>query len=245
MRHYVSCCVLASRIGRKGVRLAAKMLCISGCMLVILQGAASANRADVIAQQTASGREVWMHSDGSYESAYAWFPPGCQPPDYGSFAERYSGCGWIAAIVLDVTDDGIWENELLDAYVWDSSDGVPGNVLAVETDVRLYGVPYWPNVGRFFVDLSEPAYVDDMWWVGFWGNWPYSEIGFWVGADHDGPGGGSPMTKIAPGLEWPEGWQDVAVRWGSTAALGIGAEVDETPSPPISPTWGRIKGLFR
>jgi hypothetical protein len=214
-------------------------------MLFALLWVATAGRTEVLAQQPASGREVWIHSDGTYESAYGWDLHGCEPPDYGSFAERYSGCGWVSAIVLDVSDDGIGENEFLDAYIWDNGDGVPGNVLAVEPGVYLCGVPYWPHVGRFFVDLPEPACVDDVWWVGFWGDWPYSEIGFWVGADQDGPGGGSPMTKIAPGLEWPEGWQDVAVRWGPTAALGIGAEVEETPSPAVSPTWGRIKGLFR
>ena len=186
-----------------------------------------------------------MHSDGSYESAYAWAYERCLPPDYGSFAERYEGCEQVTAVVLDVTDDGYFDNQFLDAYVWGDDGGVPGGVLAVQLDEHLPAVPAWPEVGRYSVGLTEPPSVDGVWWVGFWGRWAHMDPGFWIGADQNGPGGGSPKTKIAPGQQWPEGWQDVPAEWGPTAALGIGAEVEECPTLVESPTWGAIKALFR
>jgi hypothetical protein len=187
---------------------------------------------------------VWVHSDETYESAYAWSFDGVLTPDYGAFAERYETQRLLISIVLDVTSAGIWITPRLDAYVWDDNGGLPGGVLAIIPDVILSGIPYWPEVRRFLVELPEHACVESVWWVGFWGNWPESEPGFYIGAALNGPGGGRPMTKIAPGLEWPEGWQDVSVRWGPTSALGIGAEVEESPSPVESKTWGEIKSLF-
>jgi hypothetical protein len=188
---------------------------------------------------------VWIYSDGTYEHAYASQFGECVPPDYGSFAERYVGQAHVLAVVLDLTADPYWENPYLDVYVWSDDDGMPGEVLAVVVRYHLLDVAYWPEVTRIVIDMPAPVCLGDSWWVGYWGHWPNDYGSFYIGADLNGPGGGTPMLKIAPGLQWPEGWQDVEVRWGPTAALGIGAEVEETPSPAVSQTWGCIKGLFR
>ena len=197
------------------------------------------------AQTPDENRTLLIHSDESYESTYAAELEECVPPDYGSFAERYEGSVRVLAIVLDLTQIMWWDSHPLDAYVWSDDGGIPGGVLALVPDYDALWVGDWPQWRRVVVELPSPICTGAEWWVGYWGVWPGWAAHFGVCADLDGPGGGSPMYKIAPGLEWPEGWQDVSVRWGSTAALGIGAEVDETPSPVVSPTWGEVKSLFR
>jgi len=234
-----------SRRGRKA-RSVGLLLCTLAYGLVARHVAMASFPLEPVGRGGVSGtRAVWMHSDETYESAYAWFGYGCQPPDFGSFAERYETSARLLAVVLDLTGSWYFRVGRADVYVWADDGGVPGEVLALEPDVLLGVLPYWPSVDRFFVELTESLCVEDVWWVGFWGRWPLFDAYFWVGADLDGPGGGAPMTKIAPGLEWPEGWQDVAVRFGPTAALGIGAEVEELPSPAESATWGAIKRLFQ
>jgi hypothetical protein len=110
------------------------------------------------------------------------------------------------------------------------------------TDIDLAG---WPMIARNVFTLPEPVCVEGTWWIGYWADYS-GWIPFFVAADVDGPGGGSPLTKIAPGQGYPTGWQDVAVRWGPTAALGIGAEVDSCPPTPVEgATWGSIKVMFR
>ena len=85
----------------------------------------------------------------------------------------------------------------------------------------------------------------DTWWVGFWVNCPGQLSPYFVGADLNGPGG-CPKNNIAPGIGYPSGWQDVAVAWGPTAAMGIGAEV--LPCGPVAierATWGSVKALYQ
>jgi hypothetical protein len=185
-----------------------------------------------------------MHSDDTYESLYAWEYGGCRAPDWGSFAERYEGHQQVAAIVLDLTEI-YWDSGRLDACVWDDDDGRPGEVVRLVADLVPSGLPPWPLFSRQVFELEDPPCVQDSWWVGYWGNWPGYYARFYVGADLNGPGGGSPMTKIAPGQGYPTGWQDVDIVWGQTAALGIGAEVEDCPTPVESPTWGAVKALFR
>ena len=123
---------------------------------------------------------------------------------------------------------------------------MPGEVLWVVEDVYMSGLAYWPQTSHHRIDLPEPLRVEGTWWVGYWGQWPLGDAEFYVGADLNGPGGGSPMTKIAPGQGYPTGWQDVDIAWGPTAALGIGAEVEPCPPTPVeSETWGAIKAMFR
>ena len=226
----------------QSVRLPWVLAC---ALLVCLTAAATCPTGSAEWQHGGGTRTVWMHSDGTYEDGYAWFSDGCIPPDYGSFAERYETCQQIAAIALDLCGAPWMLPGFLDAYVWADGGGVPGEVLAVEWHVEIDSLTYWPQFSRHLVYFQQPVRTDEVWWVGFWPRMPFWEPDFYVGADLDGPGGGSSMTKIAPGQGYPTGWQDVAVRWGPTAALGIGAEVEECPTPVESPTWGAIKAMFR
>jgi hypothetical protein len=147
--------------------------------------------------------------------------------------------------VLDLSSGQPWWR-ILDAYVWADDSGVPGNTIVLLASVDPGPIAVYPQFSRHVIELPDPPCVSGGWWVGYWGAWPGSNAGFWLGADRDGPGGGAPMTKIAPGLEWPSGWQDVAVRWGPTSALGIGADVRECPpSPTETRSWGRVKALYR
>ena len=225
----------------RSLRVARSIVCF---LLLIIPGTAA--QGQVRKHASEEGRTLWMHSDGTYESAYAAQYGECVPPDYGSFAERYEGVVEVLAIVLDLTDAyGFWETPYVDAYVWADADGAPGEVLDVLVGFHVWYADGWPEWTRVEVEFPAPVCVSGRWWVGYWGAWPHLIACFGICADLDGPGGGSPMMKIAPGLQWPEGWQDVEVRWGPTAALGIGAEVEEAPSPPASETWGLIKDLFR
>ena len=75
-----------------------------------------------------------------------------------------------------------------------------------------------------------------------------------VRPDLDGAGG-HPWTCVAPGLQWPSGWQDPSIVYEPTRSMGIGvyfgrdpAGVEELPEVqqlPQSPTWGTVKELFR
>jgi hypothetical protein len=189
-------------------------------------------------------RTLLIHGDGTYESCYAAEGPECMPPDYGAFAECYQTVAQIHAIVVDLTYVYFPVVHSADVYLWYDEGGCPGEVLALITGCWVDGAP-WGDWYRNVIDLSAPVCVGAPWWVGYWMLWSDAWTQYYLCADVNGPGGGSPMYKIAPGLEWPEGWQPVEVRWGRTAALGIGAEVEETPSPVTAETWGTIKEFFR
>jgi len=189
----------------------------------------------------AGGRTLLMHSDGTYEDGYCWWD-GSMPPDWGSFGERYDGAARISGVVLDFTTVSGTSVEPIDVYVWENDGGMPGQVLAVVAGANVH-VPTWPEWARNVVVLGSPVCVGEVWWVGYWGNWPAE---YFITADLDGPGGGVPMTKVGPGLGYPTGWQDIAMVWHPTAALGIGAEADSCPPTPVEQTtWGALKSLFR
>ncbi len=191
--------------------------------------------------RTCGGRSLLMHSDGTYEDGYCWWD-GSTPPDWGSFGERYDGAVRVSSVVLDFTTVSGTGVEPIDVYVWDDGGGAPGQVLTIVPGANVY-VPTWPEWARNVVELASPICVDEVWWVGYWGNWPAE---YFITADLDGPGGGVPMTKIGPGLGYPTGWQDVAIVWRPTAALGIGAKADSCPPTPVDETtWGAIKAMFR
>jgi len=187
---------------------------------------------------------VLMHADGTYESGYWWQYEGNVAPSYGAFAEGYVGIAQVDSIVLDVST---WPSAYpypADIYLWGDDGGTPGAVLALLENVFL-GAAVWPIVERNVIGLAEPVCVGDAWWAGYWGHWPGSFAEFFIGADLNGPGGGSSMTNVAPGQDFPSGWQDVDVVWGPTAALGIGAVVEECPTPAEGQSWGSIKALYR
>lgn len=212
-----------------------------GCALLAL--------ALLAGHDNAQGREdcmLMMHSDGTYENGYAWEADGCVPPEFGAFAERYEGRWEVLQVILDLTSITWPIDPRADIYIWGDDAGAPGSVLLMVSNVPMGYIPQWPWVGRNVIELPEPLCVDADWWVGFWGRWELAGVEFFIAADLDGPGGGFPATKIASGQGYPTGWQNVSVRWGPTAALGIGAEVDSCPPTPVeSETWGSIKALYR
>lgn len=153
------------------------------------------------------GTLMMLNEGEYYDGAYTWAYDGIVPPYYGAFAEYYTGEYEVCNIVLDITQVGDFDGQLLDAYIWTDGGDVPGAVAYLEPGVAIDPPAMWPS---YHIPLP-----------------------------------GRPRTCVAPGLAYPEGWQDVAYFWGGTEALGIGAEVNEPPTPPISATWARIKGLFR
>lgn len=185
-----------------------------------------------------------LNADGSYEDGYSWQYGGLVSPTYGALAECYQGQSTVCGAFFDFTGVGYFETGLIDVYVWVDDAGRPGAVLCARFSAHPPSLPMWPDFARFHVDLPECC-TGDAWWVGYWGDWPGQQSMQYVGADLDGPGG-CPMTNIAPGLGWPSGWQSVDLVWGTTAALGIGAEVQPClPVPTQTSSWGSVKRLYR
>ena len=186
--------------------------------------------------------ETLMSSDGSYENGYSWQYGGVARPMFGALAECYQGRVTVCSVDCDFSGIGI-EAGSIDVFVWDDESGCPGAVLCVRMNFNPGTVAFWPSVSRHRV-LMPNCCTGDAWWVGYWGDWPGQMSGLYVGADLDGPGG-CPKTCIAPGLGFPSGWQSVDVVWGSTAAMGIGAEV--LPCAPVAietKSWGQVKALY-
>jgi len=188
--------------------------------------------------------ELLLNADGTWENGYSWLDVESPPPDYGSFAECYSGDGEICALVYWVSDIGFNESAIFDAFVWlDDGSGLPGTVVCAKLHNDPGPIPNWPEIRR--IDLSiEGCCVSGSWWVGFRGDWGFP--GFYILSDTNGPDQGCPMTKIAPGLQWPEGWQNVSIIYPEeTKALGIGAYL--RPCAPVGveeSSWGRVKSLY-
>ena len=171
------------------------------------------------------GTLLW-HADGSVEGGYTWQYGGVVPPYYGAFAERYEGEWEVCAQVFGFGRLSYYPERLMDVYVWDDAEGnVPGDVLCLTTGVDPGPIANWGNISYHRVEIGPGCCTGEVWWTGFWGDWPGALPGWLVGADLDGPGGGRPVTNVAPGVGYPSGWQDVMVVWGPTQALFLGAEV--------------------
>ena len=159
--------------------------------------------------------------------------------------ESSDGATRVDSVAFDVSGE-FYPSAVIDVYVWGDDGGAPGEVLSFAEGVLLENIPLWPGIGRDLVGLAEPVAVGPAWWVGFWGHWVDSMAQCFIGADLDGAGGGESMTNIAPGQELPQGWHNVDLVWGATAALGIGAVVDSCPPTPAeNTTWASIKALYR
>ena len=185
-----------------------------------------------------------MNGDGSYEWAIAWSDEAQQAPDYGAFAECFHGESEVCAAVFDFTAVVPIVNGM-DVYLWEDSGGAPGDIAYLLPNVGTGGIAFWPSVSRHVIELEEPQCMSGTWWIGFWGDWAGSAAGWFVAQDKDGPSG-CPMTKIAPGLGYPSGWQSVEVAFGQTSALGIGVQLRDCPHPVPAQrrSWGRIKRLY-
>jgi hypothetical protein len=189
-----------------------------------------------------SGALTYTH-DGSFEHAYAWQYAGVARPYYGAFGESYdlgAGTAWCAAYwVTQVLADWFYG----DCYIWSDGIGaIPGGVLAVVVHVNFAPVPHWPQFAQKDVELNIP--VTGPFTVGYWGDWPGGYASFFCGADLNGPTG-HPWTCIAPGIEYPSGWQDPSIVWGPTRSMGCGVYFESNPTAVESTTWGAIKALFR
>ncbi|MBK8233320.1 MAG: hypothetical protein IPK72_22795 [Candidatus Eisenbacteria bacterium] len=184
-------------------------------------------------------------TDGSFETAYWWQYGGVVAPDYGSFAERFETDGQLCQIGLQFTGIGLLETGgPLDLYVWANDAEFPGTVLYFKTNVYVGSVPIWPVVREHFEDVTEVLCVDGPYWVGYWGNWPGGSTQLYLAVDLTGEPGQA-MTKVAPGLAFPEGWQPVNDVFGPTHALGISIKLaDCSPVPVESMSWGKVKSLY-
>ncbi len=207
------------------------------CASLLVVGVASADTCG----------ELLLHGDGTWETAYGWDAWQSPPPDYGAFAECYTGQGELCAVVMWGTQAGLFDPDGYDAFIWaDDGFGLPGGVVCSAIGQDAGGVPLFPNFKRIEAPLNGCC-VSGSWWVGFRGAWGGGTPGFYIGADYDGPNEGCPMTKIAPGLEYPEGWQHVSVLAGEpTKSLAIGALIRACAPVAAAPaTWGKVKSLYK
>jgi hypothetical protein len=207
---------------------------------------------------------LYVNHDGSFEDGYAWMYGGTVAPYYGAFGEGYDlGYGCVACGAFWLTTlPGYYSGQRADLYVWagGAGSGAPGAVLGVISGVAFANVPIWPSVGRNDVSMLIDVWGVGEFTIGYWGNWPDAQCGYYCAADLFGFGGGHPWTNIAPGIGYPTGWNDPSVVWGTGVIRSMGIGVwfvpegcgpccggDPPPPPPVparSSTWGSIKALF-
>jgi hypothetical protein len=184
---------------------------------------------------------VW---DGSAENGYCWQFAGVVEPDYGAWAECYEGKYVIQQWHFYFTQTGYYIGQMADFTLWDDGGGVPGNVIQI---VRTPPgpIPFWPDVGAVKIPLNPPIWIDFTWYVGYWPLWPGEGCGWFTASDEDGFAG-CRLTKIAPGIGYPTGWQDCTIvgTFAGCQSLGLGIWVKESPTPLKESTWGQIKALF-
>lgn len=185
-------------------------------------------------------RGVLGWHDGSAESAYAWQNDGVMPPMAGAFAARVPVLGRLTAVVLHLTQSGQQAGQTMDVLVWADQAGEPGPLLGVVPGVDPGPVGLWPNVTVHEVpfELDLPSEPDAHFWIGYWGAWPGQLPGWYVAADLNGLGEPT-RTFVAPGMPWPQGWQDVSLVFGVTASLGLQARQDQIVATAPA---GRILG---
>lgn len=180
--------------------------------------------------------------DGSFENGAAWEGAGVAEPYVGCFGEGYAlGPGAIECVSLWITTDYDW-GPTTDVYVWEGGvSGPPGNVLAVVVNNVFPGIPIWPAIGRYDVEIT--ALVAAEFTVGSWGNWPDGPKGYWWAIDQDGPAG-HPWTYVQSDLGYPEGWQHPQAIWMfEIRSMGIGAHFAPDPVPVEDSSWGQVKRL--
>jgi hypothetical protein len=201
------------------------------------------------------GGQLYEHHNGRFASAIAWQGDGIVPPYYGTLAEAFDlGSGVIYCGVYWLTQNGNFNGHVADLYVWDGGiAGPPSTVLHMVTGHLFTNVPHWPEVGQNDVPLQVP--VSGAFTIGYWGDWPGEQCGYYV-PYNEWVQHGHPWTCIAPGLQYPSGWQHPSVvgGWEAIESLGLGVYFG-TPSsvddhigerPPLeSTTWGALKALTK
>jgi hypothetical protein len=141
----------------------------------------------------------------------------------------------------------------MDVFMWESDGGAelapgvnPGNVVCLVPGITPGPIALWPEISVH--DVQVCCHIGGPHFVGFWGNWPGSFCGWYIASDEDGPGFGSPRTKIAQDIGYPSGWQHPNVVPAFTGCKDLGirefAGLGNCPPTPVAPTtWGRIKSL--
>lgn len=200
------------------------------------------------------GAELLSPDDGDFENGYCWRTGGVVPPDYGSFAECHDS-QFVCGVQFLFTQTGYYIGQTMDVYVWGFDDGGdpppgpdPGNVICVVRDVSPGPIAYWPSASTHNVQVC--CETDGFHFAGYWGNWPGHSCGWFIASDEDGPGGGCPRTKIAPGIGYDTGWQPLSAVPTFAGCRGMAIREfaglgDCQPTPAGETTWGRIKSLYR
>lgn len=163
------------------------------------------------------------HADGTWEDAYSWDSESVIPPDFGAFAQAFSSELTITGLRMFLTTEAPHAGQVMDLIIWNDDNGAPGPIACIIPGVDPGPVALWPEVSEHFFHFTCTDHTP-VFWAGFWGAWPEGPAGWKIAADLDGPGGGNPMTRVAPGLGFPEGWQPVSEVFSPTAALGISVQ---------------------
>ena len=187
------------------------------------------------------GATVLAHHDGTFEWGLEWYP---EPPDWGSFAESYSGTGEVCGVAMYLTTS-LGSSAAPDVYVWSSDGTSPDAVLAMVPEVDLGHVPYWPDFARYEVEIH--ARVQGQFFVGYW-PWNYGGAEtYFILTDTEGERG-MPRFKVPPGLpHWEEGWIDANEFFPErdNHSLAFEAIIRLDSTPVALSTWGRVKSMFR
>jgi hypothetical protein len=198
------------------------------------------------------GTVLQQHDDDSFENGYAWRFAGVVPPDYGSWAECYES-DFVCGVEFLLTQTGYYVGQTMDVYVWEWDDDGnpppgpdPGNVICMLTGVAPGPIAMWPEISVHDIRVCCPT--GGAHFVGYWPNWPGAPAAWYVASDENGPGGGCPRMKIAPGIGYPTGWSelDIMPTFEDCKALGIREYAglgDCQATPTEKTTWGSIKAL--
>lgn len=196
---------------------------------------------------------LFVNSDRVYEGALMWKGGGLEAP-WGAFAERYETPndqpGAVCEVVLQLTDNGNGIRSMIDLYVWHDEQGRPGEVAGTLPGIDLGNLPAWPRYTTRSLEVYEIQRigVQGAFWVGFRGAWEPDSCSVLVPLDLSGDHPETVrqgMTYVAPGTEYPEGWQSIETIYGQPAALAIGVVVGWCPVPIEQLSWGKIKTLYR
>lgn len=203
-------------------------------------------------QDICPGAVLLQNDDGSFENGYTWRSGGQVPPEYGSFAEGYES-DFVCGIQFHFTQVGYFMGQSMNVFVWEWDDDGnpppgpdPGNVICLIPGIVPGPIAFWPEISAH--DVQVCCDVDGGHFVGYWGDWPGMQNGWFIAADEDGFEG-LPRNKIAPGIGYETGWQHVNVvgPFSNCKSLGIREYAgigDCEPSPAQPTTWGMIKALY-
>ncbi|MBK8231784.1 MAG: hypothetical protein IPK72_14650 [Candidatus Eisenbacteria bacterium] len=133
----------------------------------------------------------------------------------------------------------------LDLYIWRDGGDLPDLVLRHDPNVYVpEGYPVYPLFARFSLEFSAPVPVDGTWWIGYWPTWWNQSFAVAIGLDRDGDTA-TGATKVAPGQDWPQGWQALDTVWPGGKHFGIGAMFEPSPPVPVETTsWARVKATY-